>query len=277
MARAKYELDEAAIVRKLKACGKGRGSNYRPFLKVREVPSKGLSNRPLGIKTGRVHHFLSNIERDLFYLLDWQDAVVDIREQFPLDRAVTLAIAHRVGIGHATYKTTGATFVMTTDFLVNVVRGAQEIELAYSVKLATDLDDVRTLEKLEIERLYWEAKGIPWSIVTEDDIPQTLVRNIDWVHGYQDIDSLEQPHVGYYRAQSMAILEFAAVADATLPLGLFCAEADMRLALDKGESLTLVRHLLATKILKLPENLAIDTQTPIASLMPVAATKVVRA
>jgi hypothetical protein len=29
----------------------------------------------------------------------------------------------------------------------------------------------RTIEKLEIERRYWEVKEIPWSIVTEQNIP----------------------------------------------------------------------------------------------------------
>lgn len=277
LARAKYDLDEAAIVRKLKASGKGRGSDYRPFLKVADVPSLGLSHRPRGIKTGRVHQFLSNIERDLFYLLDWQDTVVDIREQFPLDREETLTIADRVGIIHPTYKTTGAVVVQTTDFVVNVICGGQEVERAYSAKPATDLDDVRTLEKLEIERLYWQARGVPWSIVTDDDIPKTLVRNIDWVHGYLDIDGLIQPQPGYYRAKSMAVLELATLAAAGLPLGLFCADADMRLALDTGQSLTLVRHLLATKVLKLPEDFAIDIQTPIANLIPNAAARVIRA
>jgi hypothetical protein len=53
------------------------------------VPSSGRSRRPHGITTKRVHHLLSDIERDLFYLFDWDEDVEDLREQFPLDREVT--------------------------------------------------------------------------------------------------------------------------------------------------------------------------------------------
>ncbi len=43
--------------------------------------------------TGRVHHLLSDIEFRSFLLFDWAEDVVDIREQFPLDRVATQRIA----------------------------------------------------------------------------------------------------------------------------------------------------------------------------------------
>jgi len=78
MARRKYSVDEALIARYLKeGRGTGFGADYKPWLKIYDVPSLGRSHRLRGIKTGRVHHFLSDIEANLFYLLDWHDAVVD--------------------------------------------------------------------------------------------------------------------------------------------------------------------------------------------------------
>jgi hypothetical protein len=62
------------------------------------VPSLGQSHRLRGMTTGRIHHLLSDIECSLFYLLDWNDAVVDIREQFPLDRSATRRIAKEIGV-----------------------------------------------------------------------------------------------------------------------------------------------------------------------------------
>lgn len=52
----------------------------------------------VGMTTGRVYHFLSDLERDLFLLLDWQESVVDLREQVPLDRDETARIANSRGV-----------------------------------------------------------------------------------------------------------------------------------------------------------------------------------
>lgn len=64
------------------------------------MASHGRSHRIAGIKTGRVHHFLSDIERDAFYQFDWADTVTDIREQYPLDREYTRRIAADLEIKH---------------------------------------------------------------------------------------------------------------------------------------------------------------------------------
>ena len=39
--------------------------------------------------------------------------------------------------------------------------------IARSVKAASELERKTTLEKLEMERRYWEVKSIDWSIITE--------------------------------------------------------------------------------------------------------------
>jgi len=44
---------------------------------------------------------MSNLERDYFFILEYRDSVVDIREQFPLfELTETLAIAKESGIDH---------------------------------------------------------------------------------------------------------------------------------------------------------------------------------
>jgi len=99
MARRKYSVDEALIARYRKeGRGTGIGFDYLPWLEIGDVPSQGRSHRLRGAKTGRVHHFLSDIEVALFYVLDWHDAVSDIREQFPLDRDETQEIARQLGV-----------------------------------------------------------------------------------------------------------------------------------------------------------------------------------
>jgi hypothetical protein len=69
--------------------GAARGALYKPYLCVQDVPSRGNVNRIKGWKSERVHHFMSNLEMQFFFMLEWSDAVIDINEQFPLDLAET--------------------------------------------------------------------------------------------------------------------------------------------------------------------------------------------
>src|SRR5690349_4522054 len=82
VARNRRKIGEEAIQKLIR---EGRGqkelADYQPWLTVREVPSRGLSTRSKGWKTGRVHHVLSKLEKKYFYILEWSKIVVDIREQ----------------------------------------------------------------------------------------------------------------------------------------------------------------------------------------------------
>jgi hypothetical protein len=55
-------------------------------------------------------------------------------------------------------------------------------QMALQVKYAKDLDDPRTLEKIELERRFWKAKDVPFYIITENDIPKTVSTNIKWLY-----------------------------------------------------------------------------------------------
>lgn len=79
--------------------GSGIGADYKPWLKIQDVSSQGRSTRLKGIKTNRQHEFLSDLERNYFYLTEYSDLAVDIREQFPLlPLGETMIIADELGI-----------------------------------------------------------------------------------------------------------------------------------------------------------------------------------
>jgi TnsA endonuclease N terminal len=121
--------------------------------------------------TGRIHHLLSDLERDTFFLFDWRESVCDIREQFPLDREVTLRIADQLGVRHPRDPISDTPIIMTTDLLIDTMRGSRVAMLARAVKPEDELDKSRVLEKLEIERRYWTEQGIDWGIVTRQGDP----------------------------------------------------------------------------------------------------------
>jgi len=174
-------LFEPAILKRLQKekRGQGFGKDYKPFLTVRDVPSKGRVHRRPALTHNRIVHLLSDLELAAFLLFDWSSSVIDIREQFPLNPEATIDIAKRLGIKHPAFR--GVLQVMTTDFLVDLEVDGQLVNHAISVKYAEDLEDQRTLEKQELEKRFWENEGVDWYIFTEQDVPVTTVKNIRWL------------------------------------------------------------------------------------------------
>ena len=122
MAGHRILIDQDSVSRFEKAGrGKGTGKDYLPWLRVQDVPSKGLSTRVEGWKTKRIHHFLSQLELLYYYVLEWSRAILDIREQYPLlPLEETISIAQSCGIPHPAHPKTKKPVVFTTDFLLTV-------------------------------------------------------------------------------------------------------------------------------------------------------------
>lgn len=73
------------------------------------------------------------------------------------------------------------------------------IRLAIAVKKSSDLDDIRTVEKLEIEHRYWMEQGIEWVIITELDFEKARVANVRWVHEMRKLDGLDVPYPEFWQ------------------------------------------------------------------------------
>lgn len=185
MAKRTRTWNEAKY-RKYLAEGRGQGElmEYKPWVQVQDFPSKGIVSRVKGRTTGRIHHLMSNLELRYFLLLDWSEKTMDIREQFPLDEiSDAIGIADACGIRYPYNNVSGFPYVLTTDFLITVNGGY----VARAIKPKTELQKLRVREKLEIERRYWKYQGIDWKLVTENEIPRTKVRNIQWLCSGQDV------------------------------------------------------------------------------------------
>ncbi len=150
-AEKRIELSKLAIAKRFKdGRGSGFGRTYQPYLTVRDLPSSGRVHRLPSATVGRIHHLLSDLEHHVFCQLDWHPIVQDIREQFPIALNDSQELAERLGIAHPSYGGVGQ--VVTTDFIVDLNVNGRASRKAISAKYAKDLDDPRTLEKLELER-----------------------------------------------------------------------------------------------------------------------------
>ena len=78
--------------------GAGAGSDYIPGLFITEVPSSygNQKHSVPGIKApGRLLQLMSALELTNCLFFELAKNVIDIREQFPLDRSITLSIAEK--------------------------------------------------------------------------------------------------------------------------------------------------------------------------------------
>ncbi|MBD8544426.1 heteromeric transposase endonuclease subunit TnsA [Oxalobacteraceae sp. CFBP 8763] len=183
----KTEADIARFVKQ--GYGQGEGSSYKPWLRVQDIPSLGRSRKAPGIKSGRMHHFFSDLEFRYFLLLEFSDLVVDIREQYPLfATSKARDIAAEMGIQYPVFVGTQLPFVLTSDFVVTLQEPGQKKRLAIrTCKYEKDFVDPNsglwTIDKLDLERAIWaESSTTDWKIVTEKVGSQILFDNLEWLH-----------------------------------------------------------------------------------------------
>lgn len=220
--------------------GQGELAEYSPHLTVRSVSRPNArSNRALCWKTGRVHHFLSDNEYRYYLYLVWANDVVDIREQFPLKLAQTEEIARSFGVRYPRHK--NGNTIMTTDFVITTIDGRV---LARTFKDTKSLSKKRNLEKLSIEKEYWESKGVSWGIVHEKMIDRIFADNISTFLECRDFISRN-----CIPAEIVEIL-IQAIKGSDLMLTDVCERMDTELDFEVGTSLKIFSCLVANKLIK---------------------------
>lgn len=218
--------------------GQGEGENYKPWLTIQDFPSKGRVTRILGWTTQRIHHF---------FLLDWEERVIDIREHYPLlDLDVVLENTSDLKLEKFTDKKTKEPYIFTTTFLITLINSVGKRNFAArSIKYASELSKKSTIEKLEIERRYWKERGVNWGIVTNKDINSVRAKNIEWVHTAMNFEGNDR----------LSKEEFSSLLDSILyrfvgnklSIKEVISGFEMDYSLDVGTGLHLFKYLLADK------------------------------
>jgi hypothetical protein len=253
MARKRYAQTESVIDRFIhEGRGLGTGAEYKPWLEISDVPSRGRCHRPFCLKTGREHHLLSDNEYNAYLIQCWDDNVIDIREQYPLiDRRETMQIAALCGIRHPVDPNSGTTLVITTDLLVTLRTPDGTTLVAYTAKEEKDLKNPRTLEKLEIERIFWARRDVPWRFFVSTNLRNNFTNNLAWIIDpgpdvpsnqlSRQLDEIITPY----------LLE-AIYKQGESPVRSICLSVDTQLNLSQGRTLRCLRQLLAAKYIFAP-------------------------
>ena len=230
----------------------GRGSGelalYKPWILTRELtgaPSRKI--RVKGLFTRRVHHLLSDLEKKIFFQLEWLN-VYDIREQYPLlPNAETIKIAQEYDLRHPIYPYTSLPTVMTTDFLVTKIIKGQKKYIAICAKYSKDLEKSRTLKKIEIERRFWERKGIEFKIFTEKDVNPILIKNIIDFRDAYDCSLIKEISLSQIDEIKTDLLSMISETNRTVKESV--DYLDTKYKLPKGYSFFVFRHMVAQKII----------------------------
>lgn len=252
MAKRREILDESKIEKYIKlGYGSGEGKEYKPWIEIQDFPSLGRVSRPFGWKANRIHHLLSDLEKKYFYMLEWSDIVVDIREQFPLfNRELAIEIAQEKAIKYPVFKGTDIPYIMTKDFMITVRTGTGQLKnIARTVKPSADLEKKSVIEKYEIERSYWERKGIDWGLVTENEINDNLASNIEWIHLCYRYEDLEFNDKTYFTELVNVLVSKLYKID--IHLSSLLSNLDFEYNAEPGTFLKIFKHLIATKAVRI--------------------------
>jgi hypothetical protein len=202
----------------------------------------------------------------VFLAAEWSNDVIDIREQYPLDREISQTIAHQLKIRHPYYPGTKVPTVMTADFLLTVLKNGDETFIVLNAKRDEEAEDERSIEKLEIQRTYFEQLQTPHNLVYHGQLPKQKLKCIAWIREAQLKDGEEEPREGYYAALNARMgRELASTTKPSGSLATYCNSFDERHGLETGTGLRVARMLMQERSLK------VNFDSPDLSREPLAA------
>jgi hypothetical protein len=216
--------------------GVGYGRDYVPWLKVRDVPSRGTSSVVSGVRIGRSHHLLSELEATYFFLIERRLSTVDIREQWPLlDLDGTLELCARMGLRHRYRGIYPDPF--TIDFLITEKVGGEIRYRAASIKTREDAANPEIRHRLSLEHAWCRQRRIPWMLVDTSAFDRTLLSNLRFVRSW--FRHRHEPDSGNLMRFSTL---FVALYHRNVPLGELIARVSTHLRMRDSDADDLFRY-----------------------------------
>lgn len=244
--------------------GVGHGREYVPWLKVRDVPSRGTSSVISGIRIGRPHHLLSELEATYFFLIERRPSTVEIREQWPiLDLDGTLTLCARLGVRHRYRGIYPEPF--TIDFLITERIDGELKYRAASIKTREDAANHEIRHRLSLEHAWCRERKIPWTLVDTSAFDRTLLANLRFVRAW--FRHRHEPDIdGVTRFSKL----FAALYQRNVPLGELIGCVAKRLHLRGPDADDLFRYAAWS------DNIAVSLTHPIGLDKPLVLRRIAK-
>jgi len=226
--------------------GVGEKALYKPWLQVQDISSKGRSSRIFSFKSQRVIHLLSDLQLYYYYLLEFDDRVLDLRESYPLLDFHELDIRLDQGLTSKMFNSkTNVPHIFTVSFLITKIdKNNNPFYEARVIKASSELEKKATFERLELVRRYFEKKKIDFGIVTEKEINKQMARNIGWALTAYDLQDYPDI-VGNIKFLKTDMLSYLSSKTETFQNVFTRLERSYQL--EEGMGLILFKHLVATR------------------------------
>lgn len=228
--------------------GTGKGKDYQPWIHVQDFSSNGRVRRYWGTKAQRMHHVLSDVERNLLATLEWAQDVVEIWEQYPIQRSITTAVAGALGIPHPYYPSTNILTVMTVDFLVTRVRDGKLYLQALDAKDDDESEDEDSVSSLEIMRTVFEESDIKHATIYRSSMSAIEVQSIEWIRVAM-LDKHEQHLRTRFDDYMASMTRALGRPGPDVRLHEFCTAFDESYGLDPGTGIRVARMLMESRVL----------------------------
>jgi hypothetical protein len=152
---------------------------------------------------------------------------------------VTREISENLGIKHPNHH--GVDQYMSSDFVVDSDE-KNNPRFVIQVKASEAFSDPRTIEKLEIERIYWREKELPFFWITENQIPPIVFENINLLYNHIDDDTDQDELLFQFEVFGKYLRE-----NGKLRVKELCMKLDASYDHEPGEALYQVKRLLAQR------------------------------
>lgn len=254
------------LIKKRQKAGRGQGSasDYLPWISVQEFSSQGNQTRVPSLVFNRTVHTFSYIEHAMYLYHEFQPGLLDYREQYPMDRSITLGAAKALGIRHPTYPVTRNPVVMTLDALVfrKAPDGTTAVS-AWDAKPLAKLDEPRIREKLALHKAYCKFIGIPHYLFTENSVSSNFIANIEWLRGSLPKPGEHDSVLPLITTHTNRIIEAVAATSKKLSIGQFCANYDDANQFERGITMRLFKILLWNRVISVDLNAKAVEQLPL--------------
>ncbi len=227
--------------------GRGQGDEdaYTPWQYVQEFSSRGTQTRVPMLTQARTVHTFSYGERGIALFIEFYQRPHCYREQFAMNREITMGAAKALGIRYPRYPHTKVAVVMTLDAVVQRRRNDRATGIVvYDFKRTAELSNRRSMEKLSLHKMYCAWRGWPHHIVTEQTLPKILVRNLDWLRSgprrQLELDDVEGLFTTFPQLMQQELFQRRP----KQPVNVYCAAFDKSHQLPPGTGLRLYKILV---------------------------------
>lgn len=228
-------------------------------LKVTTFSSKGRVSRINSQKAkDKIVHLQSDNQLRIFMMLEWDDNVKEIQVNVELNNIEdTLTNIENLKLNKFRDGEEGELFQLHTNFLVTLNQHKRgEEQIAISVKSVSELERKTAIEKLEIERRYWEATGVRFVVITDKEIDRQVTDNIMWVRETKSDKSLRN------KEELAEELYFLLQENKELTVNAILNDFDIKEGAKDGMGLFLFRFLIAQKqiVIDMKESINLNEQ-----------------